>query len=353
MANLNTTELLTVAVGVAQSMNSGIQKGELRGNLCGSIDAMLLSTPDLILGGEATIANLKKRPDHLVRIPVLKRSTRTVGSVRTCATSTDSDDSALVTPTWTTITAGFRLNNSTSEGNMYDFQMAFANSFKQTMRILHDKIALDNLTFLETNKATIAGQVGTMNTWNALNGQMEVTLANKDQYFGSIYAEMQQNRYSGPYLNIHTLGQQVFEISRQTAQGAGNATNLAWQEGLGWKHFGEQQFSSASGMTGSSYIMESGTVGLLNWNRPDFVRGANLGDMEVWTTVPDPTYAGITWEMKVKRACGDGNAFNTGGVGYENSELVSFEFSADFSRLGRYTSTAGDTGIMKYAQRSA
>lgn len=351
MANYTTSELLTVAVGVAASMNSGIQKGELRGNMSGSIPALLDSTPELILGGASAIEDLKTRPDHLVKIPVMKRTTRTIATTRTCATSTSTDDSALVTPTWATITdGGFRLNLSTALGNMYTFEQQFATSFKQSIRILHEKIALDNLTFLEANKATAAGQVGTMNTWNTLNGQMQVSLANKDQYFGSAYSEMMQNRYSGPYSHVHTLGQMTFEIARQTAQGAGNSTNLAWQSGLGWNHYAEQQFTGASGTTGSSYIFESGTVGLLNWNRPDFRMGKNLGDIDVWTTVPDPIYAGITWEMKVKRACGDGNSYNTGNAGYENSELITFELSADFSRLARYTSTAGDTGIMKYAQ---
>lgn len=354
MANFTSSELLTRAVAVAATMSAGIQKGELRGNLNGSLDAIIQSTPDLIVGGAATIADLKTRPDHLIRVPVMKRTTRTVGSTRTCATSTTQDDSALVTPTWTTVTdGGFRVNLSTTYGNMYSFEQQFQNSFQQSIRILHEKLALDTLTFLEANKATSAGQVGNLMTWNALNGQQENTLANKDNYFGYAYAEMQQNKYSGPYMHVHTLGSMSFEIARQAAQGAGNSTNLAWQNGLGWMHFGEQQFTGASGMTGSSYIFTPGTCGILNWNRPDFRANLNLGDMEVWTTVPDPIYSGITWEMKMKRSCGDGNSGNTGGVGYENAQLVSFELSADFSRLARYTSTAGDTGIMKYAQRSA
>lgn len=350
MANYTTSELLTVAVNVANTMNSGIQKNELRGYTNGSLDAIIQSTPDLIMGGEATIANLKTRVDHLVRVPVLKRTTDSVGSTRTCATSTTSDDTALVTPTWTTVTAGFRLNLSTAIGNMYSFEQQFQAAFKQRMRLLHEKLALDTNTFFEANKATIAGQVGTLNTWNTLNGQMQVSLANKDNYFGYAYQEMQQNRYSGPYMNVHTLGLQGFAIANQTAQGAGNSTNLAWQTGLGWNHFADGQFTGASGTTGSSYIFEPGTVGILNWIRPDFRAGSNLGDIEVWSYIQDPIYPSIQWEMKVKRSCGDGNAYNTGNAGYENSELISFEFSADFSRMARYTSTAGDTGIMKYAQ---
>jgi hypothetical protein len=354
MANFTTSELLTRAVAVSATMNAGIQKGELRGNMNGALSAIIDSTPDLIMGGQATITELKTRPDHLVRVPVLKRTTRTVGSTRTCATSTTQDDSALVTPTWTTVTdGGFRVNLSTTYGNMYSFEQQFANSYKQSLRILHEKLSLDTLTFYEANKATIAGQVGNLNTFNVLNGQMQTTLANKDNFFGFAYAEMMQNRYSGPYTNVHTLGQMNFEIARQTAQGAGNSTNLAWQTGLGWNHYGEQQFTGASGTTGSAYIFVPGTVGLLNWTRPDFRAGINLGEIEVWTTIPDPIYPGIEWEMKIKRSCGDGNSGNTGGVGYENSELISFELSADFSRLARYTSTAGDTGIMKYAQMSA
>lgn len=335
-------------------MSAGIQKGELRGNVNGSLDCIIKNTPLLIVGGQATIDELKTRPDHQVKIPVLKRSTRTVGSTRTCATSTTADDTALVTPTFTTVTdGGFQINLSTTFGNMYNYEQQFANSFKQSIRILHEKLALDTLTFLESNKATSAGQVGTLNTWNTLNGQMETTLANKDNFFGYAYQEMLQNRYHGPFETIYTLGDMGFQISRQAAQGAGNSTNLAWQTGLGWNFHAEQQFTSASGMTGSAYIMEPGTIGIVNWNRPDFRAGLNLGDMEVWTTIPDPIYAGITWECKMKRSCGNGNTYNTGGAGYENSQLVSFEFSADFSRLSRYTSTAGDTGIMKYAQRSA
>lgn len=352
MAKYTTSELLTVAVGVAQTMNSGIQLNELRGNMNGALFALLDSTPLLIQGGEKTITAIKKRPDHLVRVPVLKRSTRSVGTTRTCATSTTADDSALVTPTWTTITdGGFQINLSSTYGNMYDYQMQFENSFKQSMRLLHEKMSLDSVTFLETNKATLAGQAGNINIYSVLNGQMETTLANKDNYFGYAYAEMQQNRYNGPFANVHTLGQQTFEIARQTAQGAGNSTNLAWQTGLGWNHYGEQQFSGASGTTGSSYIFTTGTVGILQWLRPDFVAGIDNG-IDVWTTVADPFIPGLEWEMKVKRQCGDGNSYNTGGAGYENSDLISFEFSCDISRLSAYTSTAGDTGIFKYAQKT-
>lgn len=350
MANFTSSELLTRAVLVANTMNAGIQKGELRTNLNGSIGAMLDSTPELIIGGAATVASLKTRPDHLIRIPVVKRTSRTVGTTRTCATSTSTDDTALVTPTWATITAGFQLNLSTAYGNMFNYEQQLEVHLKNSFKILHTKMALDNMTFFEANKVTTTYQLGTMNTFNVLNGQTQVSLANKDQYFGSAYAEMMQNKYTGPYTHIHTLGQMTFEIARQTAQGAGNSTNLAWQSGLGWNHYADSQTTAASGTTASSYIFEPGTVGLLNWNRPDFVAGISIGDTEVWTTIPDPIYAGVTWELKINRTCGDGNSYNTGGAGYENSDLIKFELSADFSRLGRYTSVAGDTGIYKYAQ---
>jgi hypothetical protein len=354
MANYTASEILTRAVAVSATMNAGIQKGELRGNLNGALDCIIKNTPELIVGGAATIATLKTRPDHSIKIPVLKRSTRTVGSTRNCATSTTADDTALVTPSFTTVTdGGFQVNLSAADGNMYNIEQQLANSMKQSFRILHEKLALDTLTFLETNKATSAGQVGTLMTWNALNGQQQNTLANRDNFFGYAYEEMRQNKYSGPYDVIHTFGDLGFQIARQANQGAGNSTNLAWQLGQGFNFFGEQQFTGASGTTGSAYIMEAGTIGMINWNRPDFRTGGNLGDMEVWATIPDPIYPEISWELKIKRSCGDGNTYNTGGVGYENSQLASFLISADFSRLARYTSTAGDTGVMKYAQMSA
>lgn len=354
MANYTTTELLTRAVAVAASRTAGIQKGELRGNINGALDCIIKNTPLLIVGGEQTIAEIKTRVDHSIKIPVLKRTTRTVGTTRTCATSTTTDDTALVTPTFTTVTdGGFRINMSTTFGNMYNFEQQFGAHFDQSIRILHEKLALDTVTFLETNKATSAGQVGTLMAWNTLNGQQQNDLADRDNFFGWAYEEMRQNKYSGPYDFVHTLGDMGFQISRQAAQGAGNSTNLAWQMGQGWNFYAEQQFTGASGTTGSAYIFEPGTIGMINWVRPDFRAGLNLGDMEVWTTIPDPIYPNfITWEMKVKRSCGDGNAYNTGNAGYENSQLVSFELSADFSRIARYTSTAGDTGVMKYAQMS-
>lgn len=351
---MTTSEILTRAVLVSDTINAGIQKGELRQNVYGALESIIESTPDLIMGGQATIAELKTRVDHSIKIPVLKRSTRTVGTTRTCATSTAQDDSALITPTFTTVTdGGFKINISTTFGNMYSFDQQFAHSYKESLRILHEKLSLDTVTFLEANKSTQAGQVGTLMSWNALNGQQQNTLSNKDNYYGFIYEEMLQNRYSGPFYNVHTLGLQGFEIARQAQQGAGNSVNLAWQLSQGWIHKREQQFTGASGTTGSSYIFTPGTIGMINWIRPDFRTGLNLGDLEVWTYIQDPVYPSIQWELKIKRSCGNGNDGNTGGVGYENAQLVSFEMSADFSRLARYTSTAGDTGIQKYAQMSA
>jgi hypothetical protein len=188
---------------------------------------------------------------------------------------------------------------------------------------------------------------GSINNFNGPSDTMQVSLANKNQYFASIIAEMGENDFTGNFFNVHSMAQKLPQLLQQL-EGSGNQNNLAPQQDA-FSHYGTNNQATASGTSSGSYIFVPGTVGVVGpWINMLHREGAENGT-DVWSTIPDPFIPGWTWELKIKKACTDSSSSVTGG----QADLVDqFVISGEFAFVKAYTSTT-DTGIYKYAQLHA
>lgn len=347
---ITATELLNINMNVEAVLAGKYQKNETRTEAKGALDAYIASTPQLIIGGQEMIKSIRQSSNKKGQISVFQKTAATVGSARSCNSSSSVDSTAVVTPTWVLKSADFFVPVAALEENIFGVQQFIQHQMEQRLNILHTSLDEMCLTHLESNKSQV--NAGTLNTFNGAADTMEVSLANITRYFGSIQAEMQQNNFpDGPYYNVHTLGEMVYQVNAQTAQGMNNATNLNWQFGNQFQHYGSSNFDIASGTSGGSYIMTPGTTGIVSWVRPDFIAGNISGD-KTWTTFADPKYPGITWELLMVTGCTDQSSYTAANAGYEASYGVSYRLSAEFSTLAAYTSNT-DTGIYKYHQKTS
>ena len=348
---ITATELLNINMNVEAVLSAKYQKNELRTEAKGALDAYAASTPQLVVGGTATLESIRQSSNKKGQISVFQKTAATVGSARSCNSSSSVDSTAVVTPTWVLKSANFFVPVAALGENIFSVQQFIQHQMEQRMNILHTSLDELCLTHLESNKSQV--NAGTLNTFNGATDTMEVSLANITRYFGSIQAEMQQNNFPDtPYYNVHTLGEMVYQVNAQTAQGMNNATNLNWQLTNGqFQHYGSSNFDIATGTSGGSYVFVPGTTGIVSWARPDFRNGYTSGDT-TWTTIQDPKYPWITWELLMKTGCTDQSGYVTANAGYEAGYGVSYHLSAEFSTLAAYTSNT-DTGIYKYHQKTS
>lgn len=340
------TELLEARAFLTDASAGKIQQNELRRPITGALQALEASGPSLILGGTETIKSLRESSEQAVKIPILKKLTADNGTTRLCGSGGQEGDSAMVSVTWQTLSEKFSMSELLYANNSVKYQAAFRHNFMEKFRILHQRLEVLSVAYLESNKSLV--NAGTINTFSTPTSTMPVALANKAQYFASIMAEMMENNFQPEFFNVHSTSQMMMQALQQY-EGAGNANNFAPQQN-GFRHFGTNLFSAPSGASSGSYIFIPGTVGIVGpWMNQLHRNGANLGDMEVWTTVPDPFISGWVWELKIKRGCVDNSGVS---AGREADLVTQFVISGDFSFVKAYTSNT-DTGIYKYAMMSA
>jgi len=334
------TELLEARAFLQDAQNGKIQQNELRRPPTGALQAFIDSTPALIMGGNDTLKRIKESSEQVTKVPVLTKLAATNGTARKCGASGPEGDSAMVTLSYGTLVEDFSMSELLYRNNLVKYQEALRHNFMEVFRNLHNRLETLMTGFLETNKSLVND--GSINTFNAGTGTMSVLQANKAQFFASIMAEMGENDFNAPFLNVHTMNQRMIQMLQQL-EGSGNSNNLAPQQS-GFSHYGSNNFGAAATGQTTSFIFIPGTVGLIGpWLNGLHRDGADIGT-DTWTTVPDPFIPGWNWELKIKRACTD----NTSISASRSADLVTqFVISGEFSRVKAYTSDT-DTGIYKY-----
>jgi len=340
--NYTSTVLLEARAAIEDAIAGKINQNELRIEKMGAIDAFVASTPSLIAGGQTTLDNLKKSSRQATKINILKDLTSNIDTVRSCG-ATEEGDSAQMSLSYVTRSKGFRMSELLYADNDIGYQAAFNHNMARTMRWLHHKLDQDCIATLEANKSAV--NAGSLNTFDSVLDTMEVSLANQDSYWGNAYAELMENKFVGPYFNVHTIAQ-IARWNRLMNQGAGNATNQQYQLG-DFKNYASANFPAPSGSKDASYFFVPGTVGMVPWANALHRKGAVSG-AETWTTFPDPLYP-IIWELKIKSGCVDRSSITTGG---EADLVTEFRLSAEFAYISAYTSNT-DTGIYKYVQKTS
>lgn len=334
------TELLEARAFLEDAQAGKIQQNELRRPITGALNAYVASTPSLILGGSGTLESIKNSHEQVTKVPVLTKLTADNGTVRKCGT-TGTGDSAMVTLSYQTLYEGFAMSELLHDNNIVAYQAALRHNFMEKFRILHQRLEVLLAAHLEANKSAVNN--GSINNFDIPTSTMQVAFANRNQMFASIMTEMAENNFMPEFMNVHSMGQKMYQFLQQL-EGAGNQNNLAPQQN-GFIHHGSNLVTPPTGTENSSYIFVPGTVGIIGpWMNKLHRKGAVSGP-DTWTTIPDPFIPGWVWELKIQTGCVDNSSVS---VGREADLVTSFGISGEFAFVKAYTSNT-DTGIYKYS----
>ena len=184
---------------------------------------LLTSNQTFIQGLE----QLKTRDDRPTTLYYIKRTKRGAGSSRTHNHTGTIDDTAAVTPTWTTKSDVFAISLKLLNKNVFDFNTVLANKFEQAaMNILEDK-ETEAIAYLRAQRATQqptlkGGSFSTPNTAVEINADKATT------FFQRLKSIMRQNYFSG-MADVIVDSNMNLAAEFLMAQGSANAQNTMFQ----------------------------------------------------------------------------------------------------------------------------
>ena len=288
-------------------------------------------TPTTIPGYMELVAN---RPQELrtVRVPAIVRKDVTTASSRTCSAIAHEITSAYITPSWTTVKAGFNMRPAEHDLNHLAYQEVFNNKMTALQRTL--LAALDTAAYTNINTYMTAVIAADGNPWTATGNALIVPAADNELLFNEMGAIMEQGDYPGYDINVVASPRLQALVREYTSQGTSNAENRAFQFG-GYNFAYSNRVSVATGDRDTVFAMPSGSLALLTAIDPDSRRGHSSTDGKQWSTMTLPLL-GIEVGVLYQSTCSD--ASTAIGTGFEATLSESWMFSFDYSFNVAYNS---------------
>jgi len=339
-----------------------MQRNESRASIYGILDTALIDNANKLLSN-AQIEVLRTAAERPVKIPVLKKEAVGTSTARVCA-GTGVGDSAVVTPTWATINEQFSLSVDQLLGtSIIDPNSILRQRIRERIKSIDSRLDTAGNAFLVANKSDGLGTHYTRVTNDAQVPLADHTVSPNTAALWLNYAsqEMFENDYSPMYNIVGSPGVKA-SIMPMLAQGVGNQTNLAFQDGEFMKRFSNRVTVDTANDVGTAFIMPEGMFTLLTWTKPknrtnlsalgfegiQEVGGWIIAGNDFWGMVAHPVY-GFPIEVKGKLSCNDNSA---NMLDAQDDLLYQISLSFDYAYLKAYTSDT-NTGIYKYELKKA
>ena len=279
----------------------------------------------------------------------LTKTAYTVGSAKSCSPTGQQGDSGSVDLTWATKNVEVITSNKRHQGNEYKLAESLAWELLMAEQALWKdgvasmEVALAN--YLDTNRTQVnAASTGGHNTWDGVNFNMDVALADITQYYNFLMDEMQLNNYTGEFLEAYntTWGAGIRD---QANQGEANATNTAYQYTVPFNFTGYNSnlITPDAGGDSTHYVVPEGGVAILDWNNPLNREGKTIGN-KTWGLYESRFFPGIMLDLFIVEDCADTSA---SGGDVQDATLV-YELSYNYALTHQPLSTANETPIFKY-----
>jgi hypothetical protein len=254
MANFDVSNLLTAQKILADKYAAAEQRMKPA-----PVFSMLTSNDDFIVGVES----LKTRDDRATELHYIKRTKRTAGSARAYNHTGTKDDTAKVTPTWTTKSDVTAISLKLLDKSLFDFNAVLANKLEQAcMNILEDK-ETEAIAYLMAGRATQAPAGIKGATFEDTKDAYEISAANETSFLQRLKSIMKQNYFAGQIdVIVDPLLQIIFD--QQRAQGSGNATNLSFNF-PGLRIAESVELADTDYADGVALAFPTGQVSALNW----------------------------------------------------------------------------------------
>lgn len=254
MAYFDVSNLLTAQKILADKYASAEQRMKPA-----PVFSMLTANDEFIVGVES----LKTRDDRATELHYIKRTKRSSGAARAYNHTGTIDDTAKVTPTWTTKADDFAISLKLLDKNLFDFNTVLANKFEQAcMNILEDK-ETEAIAYIMAQRATQAPAAIKGGAFNSDTDAYEIAAANETSFLQRVKSIFKQNYFPG---QIDIIVDPLFQIlfDQQRAQGSGNSTNLSFNF-PGLRIAESVELADTDYADGVALAFPTGQVSALNW----------------------------------------------------------------------------------------
>lgn len=280
MTYYSPTVLLAAIAELSDSSNK-----DLRAPQYGATEAFNKYKRDLIVNYDEFNNVQNKSELQTKQIDYLVRDSQSVGSERSATLTGAFGTSLRDSLTFVTYTRQFSISDSVMRNNKIAAQRFMVNQMVNARLDIGASIESAAVTKLDAYKNTVQGSRN-LGTWDSSNYVSEIALANKTEYFNYMATEMRTLDYSGMLQEVHTANANAL-INYQTAQGGANSANLQFQ-------YPDFEFGTSNSITNlsdyfcTSYVMEKGSLGLVDWIPGKNKEGLVSHGLWDFTSMPDP-----------------------------------------------------------------
>lgn len=178
--------------------------------------------------GLYNVNQVKQSAQRPLYLYAFNRITTANGSGMTSAPTGGQGTTAQIALSFVSFTQNFSTYNVNGLDNVMDFDAIFRNAATQAMRQIRTGLREYITNFLYTNRTTYGIPTLKGANFNAVTNAFEIA-AGSQQPYSIMESVMQQNSYGDSYYDIFMDATMYQNYRFSSAQGAGNATNLAWQ----------------------------------------------------------------------------------------------------------------------------
>jgi hypothetical protein len=312
---------------------NNLDKNEMRQSEYGAYEFFRSDTnnPNGIMDAD-TRDNIKKSFGNTVVVPVLDGPDVEIGNVRSCTIPDKENTSQLVTLTFATYAFGFTMYPAQYYNNDIKYQADFDRKFLAYLIKFAETLDSLCINVLETNKNTFAGNLAAYYPFTS--SSLQVADAEKNDYYNQLNTITREMNYVGKPSIITSYGWFPV-VERLRNQGAGNATNEAFQLSGYGEFYATPRITVPGGAKAVQYAVENGSVAIENRNDPDAILGHRIGDHMVWEEVDVPL-VNLRMASFYREDCTDARNLQSGTAGLTRTKKEGFEFSTDIVTMVAY-----------------
>jgi len=309
--------------------DSKLDQHEHRLSNYGALETFKNDTPNLVRADLIEMA--KKAQAHTTSIPVIKTKDYTISTTRACSVISNSNVSALVSLSFSTVRWGFHMVPSQYGNNSIAYQEDFNRKLNDSCKKVLTTLDTACYTKLNADKSVVNNAAS--NPWPIASDTMEVPVADANLFLNELDSVMSQNDHAGPY-NIVASPRFRALVNYLNAQGVANATNTAFQI-MGFNVAYSNRVTVASGDRDTVFVMPAGSLGFIPWVDPDSRMNQSTLSGKVWS-IENLPLLGFEVGMLYQDSCADNST--EAGNGFEASKQEGFTFSFDYALLTSYNS---------------
>ena len=323
------SDFKTALLRVGTKFSTG---NEMRMPNYGALQAVLGDTSMLLPASEIERAKNSYRQD--VELAVLSKYTATDVDVDDCTITGEGSSSAVITPTYSGYGFTVAAYPESHYGNQIGKEEKLAFDMFMGWKKVFNRLDVASVALLEASKHALTGE--TSKYFNIGSSTAQYT-GDLQRIYGYMPAFLKKLNLSGPYKEVANTEALTPQLLSQ-AYGVYNNENKA---ALNGRLPGSDNFStfvtnnvSVGDNLDVRYVFEPGTFGMLNWNRPMAVNGAQITEADTWGVIQDPFF-GFTWTVHYQKRCTDLSGTYEGMVASIGEHWL---IKSDFSFLEAYSS---------------